>query len=442
MLPASVQAAVQAATPKPASPGPSAPAARTDSGAPEVKTDGWQSIMTGLGTSRDKRTSGFFGMEVVTDAEARELWRGDDLAAHAIETYPDEMLRAGWDLSIQVDDEEADGADKAREDSAAVEALLTELNCDENMRDALCKERAFGGAAIWPVLNDGAGNLAMPLREQAIVSVDRLVVFEARELQPAVYYSDPTKPSYGRPAIYRLQPLSTFGSAAPEPVYIHESRLIIFPGIWVSRGQISPLPGWGDGVLTRVKDVLRDYNMGFSSVSHLLNDFAQAIFKVRGLFAAVAADEAGLMKRRMEIMDASRSILRAILLDAGDGTAPPEEFDRKTTPLTGVPDVLDPSGAAPRGRSRRAGLAPHGHRAGRAQRDRRRRPDLVLRPGQPEAGQAPAASADAPDQADLPEQGRPDEGRRPRQVVHRVLPAVAALRKGDGRGPPGAGPGR
>lgn len=344
-LPSSVIAALQAATPKPATSGPSAPAARMDSaaasGALEVKTDGWQSILTGLGTARDKRTSGFFGIEVVNDQEARELWRGDDLAAHAIETYPDEMLRAGWDLSIAVEEEDDDGADKAREDSAAVEAQLADIGCDENMRDALCKERAFGGAAIWPVLNDGAGNLAMPLRENSIVSVDRLVVFEARELQPEVYYSDPTKPNYGKPAIYRLQPLSTFGTASPPPTYIHESRLIIFPGIWVSRGQISPLPGWGDGVLTRVKDVLRDYNMGFSSASHLLHDFSQAIFKVRGLFAAVANDEAGIMKRRMEIMDASRSILRAILLDAGDAGGNAETFERQTTALTGVPDVLD-----------------------------------------------------------------------------------------------------
>lgn len=341
MLPASVLAAVQAATPKPASPGPGAPAARIDVGVPEAKTDGWQSILTGLGTARDKRTSGFFGIEVVTDIEARELWRGDDLAAHAIETYPDEMLRAGWDLTIAVDEDDEDGADRAREVSSEVESLLVDLGCDDAMRDALCKERAFGGAAIWPVINDGASNLAVPLREQLIVSVDRLVVFEPRELHPEVYYVDPTKPNYGKPAIYRLQPLAAFGVPSPSPIYIHESRLILFPGIQVSRGQISPLPGWGDGILTRVKDVLRDYNMGFSSASHLLHDFAQAIFKVRGLFAAVAADEAGLMKRRMEIMDASRSILRAILLDAGDAGGNAEEFTRQTTALTGIPEVLD-----------------------------------------------------------------------------------------------------
>ncbi len=34
-------------------------------------------------------------------------------------------------------------------------------------------------------------------------------------------------------------------------------------------------------------------------------------------------------------------MLRAVLLDAGDGTGPTEEFERKATPVTGLADLLD-----------------------------------------------------------------------------------------------------
>lgn len=302
--------------------------------------DSWSSILTGLGTSRDKRTSVTFGACVVTDIEARELWRGDDLSARAVETYPDEMLRAGYDVCIQADEE---SADDAREQAEAVEESARALGADEACRTALCYERAYGGAALFPVINDSAGDLSKPLNEASIPEVRAIVVFEPRELQPVTYYNDPLDPKYGHPEVYSLQPLGVSGAVtAGGWRQVHESRLILFPGKRVTRAVVpSVLAGWGDSVLTLVRDTIRDFNAGFGSVNHLLQDFSQAVISLQGLHDAVAADEAGLIKGRVAAMDLGRSMIRAMLLDAGGNGVSPETFQRVSTPLTGVSDVLD-----------------------------------------------------------------------------------------------------
>lgn len=304
------------------------------------RTDGWLNIVTKLGTRQDKRMGAMFCRDLVTDKEALELWLGDDLARRAIESYPDEMLRAGYDVSVQDDD-----ADWAREVGEGAEEEAKRLGVDEAMRQALCYENAYGGGAIFPVLNDQTEELVNPLDETKIIEVKRLVTFEAQELQARSFYQDPTEEKFGRPETYTLRPITTQGGvgASAAGIVIHESRLIVFPGLRVSRAQVSQHYGWGDSVLTAIKGVLRDFNMGFGGASALLQDFAQAVYALQGIKDAVSAGEEGAkaVLARIALMDAARSTINGIILDAGDVGRPPETFDRKPTPVSGVPEILD-----------------------------------------------------------------------------------------------------
>lgn len=313
-------------------------AKRDPRGSASSREDGWSSILTGLGTTRDKRTSATFSADYVRDSEARDLWRSDDLAARAIEDYPAEMMRAGWDLSIQ-----DDNADRAREISEAIGARAEDLGVDTALQTGLEWERAYGGAAIFPVGNDLAGDLSKPLNMARLGDVRDLPVFEPRELRAVKFYDDPLAPMFGRPMLYSLEPVMPRGgmSYKRRSTVIHESRLIIFPGIVVSRDTPTQWPGWGDNVLSRVAEVLRDFNMGFAAVSHILQDFAQAVVKIQGLADAVAADESKVIVGRMQVMDMSRSVARVIMLDAGGGDQSPEEFKRESTSVTGIPETLD-----------------------------------------------------------------------------------------------------
>lgn len=294
-----------------------------------IRADGWYSTLTGVGTvAWDKRQSSEFQAHILTDVEAKELWRGDDIAARIIELIPKEMFRKSFELKISDDKELAED----------VCANMEELGFDAIYARAKSYERAYGGGAIFPVINDGSPNLALPLNEDRVTKIDQLLLLEPRELHPVRYYTDHRSGNkLGLPEIFEVRPLNTAGGpTTSEHFYIHESRLIIFGGIRVSRAQApGVLNGWGDSVLTRSAAVLRDFNMTWSSAAILMHDFGQAVFRMKGLAELIGMNRDDVVKMRMQAVELSRSVARALLIDSE------EEFERKQTPISGLAEFMD-----------------------------------------------------------------------------------------------------
>lgn len=333
--------------------------------------DGWSNALTGIGDALvDKRMSTYYtGAEVITPEYAEGLWRGDDLAARIVETWPNEMLRQGYEICVQdgenteetesLEDAETRGdalgwarRRRARFDAAKkggdlaedASMRLEELGADAALHTALCYRRAYGGGAILIGANDGSKDLSKPLRSELVTSVDFLTVLEPRELIPRYYYADPRAPKFNQVAVWQMQTVAsgnplpgdmkkTFGITMAD---IHETRLIIFQGARVSnRAQLEVMPGFGDSVFTRVNRVLSDFNTSWASAGILVHDFAQAVFKIKGLAEAMAMDKDDLLKIRMRAVELSRSTARAVLIDSE------EEFKREQTPVSGLPELLD-----------------------------------------------------------------------------------------------------
>jgi phage-related protein (TIGR01555 family) len=303
---------------------------RTDA-APDQRSDGWENVLTGLGRlSRDKRLGTRIATRHITTQEAEELWRGDDLAAKIVEKPPREMLRRWIDVLVEGEAEVAQ----------AVAARLDELKARAALREALQKCRAYGGAGILLGTDDGWIDLTKPLDEKRLRTIRWLTVFDADELQPVEFYRGLSDEKYGLPSVYEIHPR---GQAAQFGARVHESRMLIFRGIQVSRRHAAERNSWGDSVFVRVMEVLSDVGMAFGGAAHLLSDFSQAVFRIQGLAAAIASGQEDLIRKRIEAIEMGRSIVRAALLDAGDpetGDAG-ETFERKATPLAGYSDMLE-----------------------------------------------------------------------------------------------------
>lgn len=309
-------------------------------GLPAPRRDGWMSALTGIGThTYDKRTSHHFQARQITYVEAIEMWRGDDLAARAIESVPSECFRQGYEISI---------ADEGRYDDLkeSVEERMQELRVDELVEKAFQYERAFGGGAILLGVSDGKA-LNEPMKPSEVSGIDWLTVLEPIEIMPFSSYQDVTAPKYGEVEFYQLathapsagvMPAGTPRSAASQPTQlIHESRLIVFPGIRVSRYQHNTSVAghlWGDSILTRLTDVLRDFNIAWQAAGIIVTDFSQAVFSMENLLTLVGRDEQKLIDR-MRALEMSRSTARAILIDTK------ESFKRESTSVAGLPDLLD-----------------------------------------------------------------------------------------------------
>lgn len=311
---------------------------RTDA-APVARHDGWQNFFSGHGVyGRDKRQGTSFKAATLTFDQLAELWRGDDLAARAVETLPKESLREGYDLSIP---EAAQGGEDEAERIAEIVDALSTLGADEMIRTGLCYERGLGGGAVLIGANDGQDDLTKPLRLESIRSLDWLTPLEPREIMPVYGYADPRAPKYGQPEIYRITSRTILppqdGKYGNQVMDIHESRLLVFPGIRVSRYQyMASQGGWGDSVLIRMWRVLRDFNLAWGSAGALVTEFASATYKMKDLWQALSTKGgAAAFAERLQAMDLARSTINATVIDGED------DFKREQTPISGLPDLMD-----------------------------------------------------------------------------------------------------
>jgi phage-related protein (TIGR01555 family) len=288
-------------------------------------TDNWANIVTGLLTARDKRTYGQITVDIVTDVEARDMWRGDDIAKRVIEVLPREAMRRGYEL--KTDDKET---------AEMLVANADEVGIDQAVVKAAQYERAYGGAAVFPVMDGALGDLSTPLTTTGIGRIRAIHILEPRELYPFRWYSDIRHPKFGRPEVYRCIPLFSGGVMSSPLLYIHESRLGILPGIRTTRlPQPGTLLGWGDNNLTCMRTVLSDYGQSWGTVASLLQDFSQGILSMDGMDQKVATKKGAQLKARLQEMDFVRHAMRMIIIDAKD------KFERVQTPLTNLSDIMD-----------------------------------------------------------------------------------------------------
>ena len=353
--------------------------------------DGWMNAGTGLGmSSRDKTVGTWFETDAVSAEDALQLWRGDAIAARLVELGPNEALRPGFELCIgdtQLPDKytppepeaptapttmaggkpgalppkqaKTDSAWTRRErvairnahkrvdaaDAKPLQEVITKkmqtLQATEMIRECMHYENAYGGGALLLGANDYTTDLRIPLDLKKVRSLDYLTPLEGRELIPLYYYNDPRQPKFGQVAIYQLVPY-IIGASVDESRYnprvtqIHESRLIIFPGKRVSRRIMisSGTWGWGDSIFTRLIRALRAFSTGHASVEILLSDFAQAVYKIKGLADLISKQGQNALLQSAVSVEMGRSICRAVVIDSE------EDFKRESTSLAGYSDAL------------------------------------------------------------------------------------------------------
>lgn len=291
-----------------------------------ARLDSWRNVLTGLGTSNDKGTYAEVVPTVLTQQQCEDLWRGDDMADMIVTALPSEAMQAKPTLTIA-------SIEDAEIRAAAVDAVMTalsDLKVKQSLLKALEYERAYGGAAIYVGAVDGATDAATPLRMSSIRAIRHLTVFERRQLVPVQWQEDPMEPDYGKPWLYEVQAFSGVGTGQK----VHASRLVIFRGRRVTDRNPTENDGWGDSVLSLAWDALRIFNQAFAGVGYTMLDFSVAIMKIKGLAAIVAANSPDAVANRAQAIELGRSIAKTILIDAE------EEYERKTTTLAGVPDVL------------------------------------------------------------------------------------------------------
>ncbi len=302
------------------------PVPKEDAAPPISRADQWYNAYSGFGTSRDRAMATYFAQDtLLTTTELDALFYGSDIAAKIVEFKPGEMMRRGYE--IRIDDEE---------DSSIPDDLLArarELDLDAKLLDAMVWGRLYGGCLVILGLNDGQ-EVTQPLKEEGIRSLDYIHVIDRRYALALTYYQDPLHPKFGMPETYQVgDPM--FGNWAT----VHESRCLRFEGVRVDARRRRSNAGWGNSVLQRPYESVRDFSTAFQAVGFMLADASQGVFKMKGLIAMIAGNRINDLNTRAALLDMSRSVARSVMLDADGG----EEFTKVATQFAGVSDMLDRS---------------------------------------------------------------------------------------------------
>jgi uncharacterized protein len=294
-----------------------------------ARLDAWHNDLTGFGTSRDKTTHArFLGANLLEVQVLSELYHHSDMAARVVDTLPREMFRKGF--SVKIEDTEA---------TKAVNEKLTKLSTRQRYTDAIRWGRLFGGSAILIGANDrrSADRELVPERADDVMW---LYVVDRRFLWPLSYYQDEGSPKFGQPETYMVSPMA--GQLTRTTKVVHESRLILFGGAPTGEQERQENGGWDLSVLQRPHGVLRQFDTSWQAIENLLVDGHQAVYKMAGLADAISDGDKEYLVKRAQLADMARSVVRAMVIDAGDGQeTPAEEFERQSVSFESIPQTLD-----------------------------------------------------------------------------------------------------
>jgi len=288
------------------------------------RIDSWLNLITGVGTNVGRNALTFQAQagDYLDEATLSTLYDLDGLAARIVRAVPQHALRQG--MAVTTGDPSVE---------SRIHARLDDLDAVAKLRLAWTWARLYGGAGVFVGADDGR-DPSEPLDMSAIRTVRFVIDVDRRHLVPFTWVTDPNSARFGQPETYQL---TRVGGTASQFVTVHATRVIRFDGAECTRDRRLQLNGWGDSVLQRAYTELQQTRGASSAVSSLLHEASQGVFKIKNLYALMAGDKQDILKKRLELVDMSRSIARAIMIDAGG-----ESFDRtEVGSLTGLTDVLD-----------------------------------------------------------------------------------------------------
>ena len=284
----------------------------------ERKSDGYRNLLSGYGTNRDpsEHTRPQFDT-ALTREYVEAVYRADGIGRRIVDLPAEEMTRQ-W---VQIHGDDGD----ARLDD------LANLNAKQQFNRALRWAGLYGGSIIVMLADDGSPDLSQPLNERRLRSINDLLVYDRHQVNwtKQAISQDPTSDFFGKPEQFFVSPING------TPFTVHRSRCIILDGEDIPDRLRSRNDGWGDSRLQAVHRALGRYAEGMGGTSAIIRDFILPVLSMKNLSDLIATGQEDVVKKRLEILGVSRSILNVLLIDSDD-----ENYEKKASSVAGIDNLL------------------------------------------------------------------------------------------------------
>ncbi|GMO33843.1 MAG: DUF1073 domain-containing protein [Termitinemataceae bacterium] len=295
--------------------------------------DGWQNLVTGLGTAGDKKKHTRHKIDVILpDEELESIYISDGLGTRIVNLITSDMFRESWEYEFPELDE-IDAKKLSEEYSSVMEIIGTDTKVQEGINWA----RLYGGAVILIGALDGQ-TLDKPLLPKRIRSIESLRVIDRSDIvfSDIDFQKDSQKPRYGLPEYY---PIKFSIGETSQTQRVHYSRIIEIHGTIIPAGATKQLQAeqryWGVSVLQNVYDHLKTLGASAGNIGALLDEMSVGKYKLKGLAEILSMPDGDkLIQNRVQVMDLTRSVYRSQYFDSD------EDFIRDAINFGGVPEVL------------------------------------------------------------------------------------------------------
>lgn len=307
-----------------------------------VSTDGLANVMTGAGTSADKRAHAFYAHRVVDPAQVQAAYRNSWLMRKIVDLPPSDMTRERRDWQAEKDQiKEIRKAERKFSLWAKVQRAL--------------QLGGLGGGAI--IIGDGTADAMQPMGDTA-KPLQYLHVVSRYRLSIGALERDPGSPWFDEPTYFELH-------GQTGQVRIHPSRVIAFKG--------KPVPDdlfateqdryWGDPIYRTVQDAVQNADMAQNGFASLIDEAQYDVIGIPDMMQNLGTPgyEAKLMER-LSLARAGKSVHRSLVRDSA------ETWETRKVEWSGMPDIIRTylsivAGAADIPATRLLGKAPDGMNA-------------------------------------------------------------------------------
>lgn len=278
-----------------------------------ASADGLVNVVSGLGTSKAKRSHNTFTYSLMNNWQQLDAaYQSNWLARQIVDAPAEDMVREWRTIKC-------DGADDIR-------AEEDRLQLPAQMSEAISWSRLYGGSAILMLTGQ---NLEKPLNLDRIKKggLLRIIVLDRFDLQPMELNNvNILAANYLQPEFYVI-----VGGAQR----VHWTHFARFMGAKLPRRQRLQTLGWGDSELRKCLDDIMDTVASKDGIAELMQEANVDVITREGLNDELASDQDAAIISRYALFSQMKSSINMALLDGE------ETYDRKTLNLSGVAPVLE-----------------------------------------------------------------------------------------------------
>lgn len=279
----------------------------------QLQVDGLVNVVSGLGTSRSKRSHNQWTFDLVNNfADLDAAYQSNWIARKIVNVRAEDMTR-NWRRIKS-------------EDAETIAALEQELNVMINVQEATQWARLYGGSGILMITGQ---DLTKPLNVNLIKKGDlkRLLVFDRWDMSAQTLNTwDVLAENYLKPEFYTIRGGS---------MQVHWTHFARFMGEQLPRRWMETTSGWGDSVLRKCIEEISDMVAAKGGIAELMTEANIDVINREGLNDELASDQDQAIIDRYTLFSQMKSVFNMALLD-GD-----EKLERQTLNLSGVAPVLE-----------------------------------------------------------------------------------------------------